>query len=540
MNLKEFWRNIPKLKLMILLLFMIIAGFDGVVTAQIISSVTSFTSKSPLSDVVNLVIYGLVVFLLVQLASMLVDFIKNNIINQLNQKYKMEIIKSICDASGQTIDTGSIISLLTVDLRVIEENYFSVILSGVYLFILGAISLGYLIYLSLPIALLFVICSVFPVFPPFLFGRLLEQATDEYTSSNNNFIKNIKDFSQGYSEIVTYNSFSTFFNRTEKALANMEKSQQALGNKHAFVSFIVAMMSWLSYLLPIGVALILVIKGVLGAEIVIAIFLASDRVISPFRNLSDYLRLLKSTKMTRDKVQTLIDNPNRIKDFEISKALLVKPEIIFERVSFGFDNPLFSNASFKIPFGSKVLITGASGSGKSTLLDLIQGKLTPLLEGVIYISDCENVQPVQSVLMSKIQQDPYIFELTLRDNLLMNLKNIDDSFLLEILGKLNLIQELGEDCLEKCYGELGNELSGGQKQRIEIARALVHNRKILLIDEGTSAIDKNSSEIIRNLFLNLDITVLEVAHHYDEKLMGSYSHHMEIKNGEIKFHSIAE
>ena len=205
MNLKEFWRNIPKFKLIILLLFMIIAGFDGVVTAQIISSVTSFTSKSPLSDVVNLVIYGLVVFLLVQLASMLVDFIKNNIINQLNQKYKMEIIKSICDASGQTIDTGSIISLLTVDLRVIEENYFSVILSGVYLFILGAISLGYLIYLSLPIALLFVICSVFPVFPPFLFGRLLEQATDEYTSSNNNFIKNIKDFSQGYSEIVTYN-----------------------------------------------------------------------------------------------------------------------------------------------------------------------------------------------------------------------------------------------------------------------------------------------------------------------------------------------
>ena len=131
MNLKEFWRNIPKFKLIILLLFMIIAGFDGVVTAQIISSVTSFTSKSPLSDVVNLVIYGLVVFLLVQLASMLVDFIKNNIINQLNQKYKMEIIKSICDASGQTIDTGSIISLLTVDLRVIEENYFSVILSGV-------------------------------------------------------------------------------------------------------------------------------------------------------------------------------------------------------------------------------------------------------------------------------------------------------------------------------------------------------------------------------------------------------------------------
>ena len=107
-----------------------------------------------------------------------------------------------------------------------------------------------------------------------------------------------------------------------------------------------------------------------------------------------------------------------------------------------------------------------------------------------------------------------------------------------ILEHLGLIDELGEHCLDKLYGEQGKELSGGQKQRVEIARALLHNKKILLVDEGTSAVNKELSEKIRTIFFNLNITVLEVAHNYSRDSIHNYSHCLEISNGRIDFYKI--
>ncbi len=131
--------------------------------------------------------------------------------------------------------------------------------------------------------------------------------------------------------------------------------------------------------------------------------------------------------------------------------------------------------------------------------------------------------------MARIQQSPYYFEASLKENLLIALESVREEELLALLSALGLVEELGEDCLEKYYGENGAQLSGGQKQRIEIARALLHNKKILLIDEGTSAIDKKSSTLIRNKLAQLPITIFEVAHHYTESDLSLYDEIWEIQ-----------
>lgn len=536
MSIKEFWQDVSKAKLLVLIITMFIASFDGVVISQVISSVTKFTPRSSLRDIIFLTTYGLVAYFLVQISSYCVSILSNNIINQLNQKYKREVIKSIYSTNKPKKDVGSTISLLTVDLKLIEEKYFSVILKCFYYVLLGIVSLLYLIYLSPIISILFILCSFLPILPSLLFGKMLGRATEKYTYKNERFVKNLRDLAQGFSEISTYNAFSTFFSDTKNIIKEMENSQEALGNKHSFVGMIASMLSWLGYLIPISVALFFIIKGEMDIQIVIALFLASDRVISPFRNLSEYVRLFKSTEITREKIKKLISSSNRTNKV-LENNVLEKPNIFFKNVSFGFDDILLKDVTFDIPYGSKVLIKGVSGSGKSTLLDLIQGKIEPTQGQITFWqNDCKTM--ITSNDISRIQQDPYYFDLSLRDNILMGSKDIKDTEIMAILEHIGLIDELGEHCLDKLYGEQGKELSGGQKQRVEIARALLHNKKILLVDEGTSAVNKELSEKIRTIFFNLNITVLEVAHNYSRDSIHNYSHCLEISNGRIDFYKI--
>ncbi|MBA1392450.1 ABC transporter ATP-binding protein [Lactobacillus sp. XV13L] len=119
--------------------------------------------------------------------------------------------------------------------------------------------------------------------------------------------------------------------------------------------------------------------------------------------------------------------------------------------------------------------------------------------------------------LAYIKQSPFLFNDTLRFNLTLG-RQFKDEDCLAALKEVGLLTELGTDCLDKNYGENGNSLSGGQKQRVEIARALLYDKKIILIDEATSALDSEMSRKVQQVINNLDCTVLEIAHHYDEQV----------------------
>lgn len=528
MNLRQLWHDLPKYKVVLLVVVMIGASFDGIIMSQVISTVSRFTKSSSYSDVLSFVIFSMISYLLIQFSDLLVSFLKNNLLRHLHQKYKISLISAL-EKQGHFIEVTESLSLLTVDLKLIEDKYFSVIFNGIYYFLLGLVSLLYLIYLSPTISILFIIFSFLPMVPAILFSKFLGQATECYTEANEKFIRIIKDIFQGYSVIHTYNAFDTFFKRSANVTRELEKKGELLNNKHAVVAFISANLSWLSYIVPIAIALIFVIQGKLDAGIVIALFLASDRVIYPFRNVSEYLRMIKSTESTRCKLHKLIDTANQISlsKNDKNKERIDKADIIFSDVSFGYDVPLIRQFSDQILYGSKILITGVSGSGKTTFLDLIQGIVQPQKGEISFINGDKEVMSGHQ-LIARIQQEPYYFEISLRDNLLMELDMVSDERLLEILEQLGLVRELGADCLDKVYGENGSLLSGGQKQRIEIARALLHNKKILLVDEGTSAVDKHSAALIRNIFLTSPMTVIEVAHHYTGEEVALYDEVWEI------------
>jgi ABC-type multidrug transport system fused ATPase/permease subunit len=180
---------------------------------------------------------------------------------------------------------------------------------------------------------------------------------------------------------------------------------------------------------------------------------------------------------------------------------------------------VINNLSFKVEAGEMMAIVGPSGSGKSTLVDLILGILKPA-PGIIEVSGLEPSQAIEKWpgLISYVPQSISIFKGSLRNNLLIGYQKSDfkDEFIYDVVRNAGLEDFVNEQ-KEKIEFELtenGSNISGGQRQKIGIARALLTNPKMIILDEATSSLDSLSeNEIIRLLNgLRSKVTLVIVAH----------------------------
>jgi ATP-binding cassette, subfamily B, bacterial len=200
---------------------------------------------------------------------------------------------------------------------------------------------------------------------------------------------------------------------------------------------------------------------------------------------------------------------------------LVKGEFHFDQVGFGYPNQPFmalQNLSFTVPQGHTIALVGPSGAGKSTLINLVIGFLRPT-QGTIYL-DGQNMNDLDLRTyrrwVSVVSQDTILFEGTVRENVLYGTDGVDETHLHQALEDANadqFIQRLPQG-LDTAIGENGAKLSGGQRQRLTIARALIRNPKVLILDEATASLDTASEALIQSALQRLmaDRTTFVVAH----------------------------
>lgn len=192
-------------------------------------------------------------------------------------------------------------------------------------------------------------------------------------------------------------------------------------------------------------------------------------------------------------------------------------DIEFRQVSFAYekDKPVLENINFLIPKGSKTALIGKNGSGKSTVIDLLLRIYTPDRGQVLLDGKDISDMPLSEYrnLISVVSQDIYLFHDTIRNNICLY-RQIDDEHILEACRDSGLMDFIEKASLDYSVGANGVMLSGGQKQKIALARALLHDRPIIVFDEVTSSSDNNSEQQI-NALLNTrlrDKTVIIIAH----------------------------
>ncbi len=202
------------------------------------------------------------------------------------------------------------------------------------------------------------------------------------------------------------------------------------------------------------------------------------------------------------------------------EAQLDKLDIEFNNVSFSYENnlPIIDNVSFTIPAGKKTAIVGESGSGKSTLLKLI-GRFYDVTHGEILIGGYD----IRKLKLENLRQnlgyvfqDTYLFNMSIRDNIKFGNPLATEEAVVEVCKRASAHQFIleTEEGYDTVVGEGGVRLSGGQKQRISIARMMLKEPRIVLLDEATSSLDNVTESAVKQSLEQLSAgrTVVTVAH----------------------------
>jgi ATP-binding cassette subfamily C protein CydC len=198
------------------------------------------------------------------------------------------------------------------------------------------------------------------------------------------------------------------------------------------------------------------------------------------------------------------------------------PTIEISNLSFAYANslPIFVDASVTIPFGSTVAIAAPSGTGKSTLLELLVG-LLPCQSGTISIDEFQpaQLQGLPRPCIAVVMQDDHLFDTTIRDNLLVGDGDATDGQLLDACRTAGLLPfiEARPGGLDAPIGPNGDELSGGERQRLMIARALLADAPILVLDEATEHLEPSlRSEVLDAILTSRKgRTTIMLAHEID-------------------------
>ncbi|TFH93475.1 heme ABC transporter ATP-binding protein/permease CydC [Vibrio ouci] len=339
---------------------------------------------------------------------------------------------------------------------------------------------------------------------PVLFYKLGKRNGSELTQHKAQLRISTLDWLQGYSELTLFGAEERYRNAILNAQDKLLKNQYF--NAHFS---------------GIAQALLMLANG---WTVVLMLWLAADGVggntpdpmiaLVAFATMASVELLMPIAGAFQHLGQTLT-SARRLNDIILSEPDVQFPEeriehgeefsIAYKDISFHYpdsDSQVISNVELTIPAQHRIAIVGQTGSGKSTLLQLLN-RYWDVQQGTIEIAGKPIDQWSESQLrqaISVVSQRVDILNGSLRDNLVMAKPDADDQELAQALEKVGLSKLLEDTALDTWLGDGGRQLSGGEKRRIGIARALLHNAPILLLDEPTEGLDKQTEQQMMQLF----------------------------------------
>lgn len=439
-------------------------------------------------------------------------------------------------ADFTSVNSADYLSALTNDVKNIEENYFNPILLCLQNILVFLASLGIMLYLSPLVLLCLFVATLLLVIIPGLFQGAIQKKQDAFSGKQSALTIAVKDFLSGFEVIRSYHmkrhtmeAFDTENNTVFSAKYALDK----------IVSIVEAVSTLLGITVQCSVLFLsayLIITGKITAGALVGLVQVSGTIVVPIQALSQNIPKIQGCKPIINRLRAMSDYKDT--SFQGTALPSFSSSLSVRNLHFGYqeDQSVLQGIDFTFEKGKKYAIVGKSGCGKTTLIHLLTGN-NAAYQGEIFYDRAElktvDIEKLNG-LSSVIHQNVYMFDASIKDNICLY-ENVDESRLDVALTMSGVRMFLGEDKdLNSPAGENGNRLSGGQRQRVAVARALVKEKPILILDEGTSAIDMQTAYDIESKLLQLkDLTVITITHSLNPELLKEYDQILYMEEGRI-------
>ncbi|MBU1087035.1 MAG: ABC transporter ATP-binding protein/permease [Candidatus Omnitrophica bacterium] len=480
-------------------------------------------NATPPLEMLNIIVFTiLIVFVLKGIFSFgrtyLITKLSQLVIRDIRDTIYKKIQNFSLDYFTQSV-TGHLVSRITYDVDILKGSI-SVGMMMLYHFLTMLFLAGIVFFISWKWALMALALAPLVAFPIMQIGRMIKkistQAQEKMGDLNRKLFETIsgvrivKAFSMEDKEIVKFSNHNLSF---YKIMMRLEKRSQVLG---PFTEFIGAC-GGTAFLYYGGKG---VIEGGMSFGVFILFLGAFMSLIKPCRRLSEIHSINQQGLAAAKRIFEVLDAPVKVAEAKNALELTeFKKELVFDKVSFGYDQTMIlKEIDLTIKKGEIIGLVGASGVGKTTLVNLIPRFYDPT-KGSIKIDGIDIREVSFKSLRSQIgivTQDLMLFNDTIKNNIAYSRQ---DATLEEVI-KAAKIAEAHEFILsmpnsyDTVIGDMGMKLSGGQKQRLAIARAILDNPPILILDEATSQLDAESTRLVQEALDKLltNRTAFVIAH----------------------------
>ena len=509
----------------------------GVYSGEITDSVTSVTG-----DAVLLAVLLLLRILLLWFNQVYGKWIIGRVKNRLRERAFIKLLKLGPGYLTQS-RTGILESTIVAGVDYLE-GYVSLYLPQILVCIIGSgTMIIYIFSIKIILGMMVLATTVTALFVPVFFVEWISNFTQDHWQSYTELNAQFVDCAQGMVTLKAFNAEVRVGNYLKKKMNTLFKATMKSLRLNLVDVGIAGFAISFGSAFTLALAAYYTAKGSISvSQLSILLFMITE-VYRPVTELGIYFHQGFMGMTSANDIFKLLDEEESIKDCEsgIFSSELIKtgskpadviinsipPQINFYNISFSYyaeDNEnknkrkLFNNLNLNISAGEKIALVGESGSGKTSLIKLLM-RFYDIDEGVIYYNGI-NIKDIPLKLLrekiSVVSQDTYLFNGTIEENLRLakpdaSLSEIDEA--VKAANIYDFIYSL-KDKYKTSIGERGINFSGGQRQRIAIARAILKNAPLIILDEATSSLDsKNENDIQKSLEKLLEgRTTIIVAH----------------------------
>ena len=490
--MKKILEWLPRKYLVLIAIGMSLTALDGIIIPSFISGLIDVSSTQKVEDLVKISIIGILSYSLIRLGLFIWEDSQQRMIKQLTLTLKEKIITAFFYGKFNQQEVESIV---LSELKLLEEQGIKSIMGFFYCLVFALVTLSFL-----------------PILVPKLFAKSIRKHSKEWAEVNQLSILQQQEYLKSKPIIKNFFVEKIFLNKLMGTLNQTEEAYFQMNHVRFTSKLLANLLSGLSSFVPLAIGVYLVIVGDTKLATVIAIYLASDRIVTPLLNAIDYYQRFNSIIPVIERVEkyTEFECDNSESKSSIRTVFPIELQqcnVQIEKMT------ILDKIDFEINENDRVLLMGPSGSGKSTLLELIYG---------LYVSKdgVQKYNGIQRQLVSGddlkkhigfFTQESRIFYESLKFNISLG-EDYSDSEVTTVIQKVGLGYLVDRIGLHNTEVNLDESLSGGEKARICLARLLLRKYQLLLLDEFSSAIDEDTTMMIRKLLINDNIPFVEIAH----------------------------